>query len=758
MHVSAFGATASSCPAPTCFRARAARGPAGHARGRPPSTPRALRRRRAPRLAKTACPRSAEIAAERSGRLVTVLRSRGRRQPYVLQHFELRDEYPVPGGGEHWVSTVHSGDAVDSIDATGILVRSRRAGERRIRSRWPTQTIPLSRAAAGAASANLLDTLTLFVHARGRATTRSRRHEIAATYGVEPFRPLATRRLRGAALAAEPFALGPRAGLLRGDRCARPKGIARHRDAPGGLVAPRARPSARTQPSAVQRRGALVRFRLCRLDADRSYTLFLGRQPEVPAGAVVRSLPLDLRDPCRSRRSRATSSRVPFPPPRRHARAEAEDGAAARDVRRRRRVGGNRRSPPGAHAVAVRLPGEGHRRLLPPLRAGAPRPRRRRFRRSPTRLASLPASTSSPRDGADLRPARRRPPDLPRPGGPAGLYRVQSTGLLATVGTLRTPHRHVARARRRRTASAATSSSAVPARGRLPGDGGRRRAGLRGHLGLERSTTRVADGGDLRTAPRRGSPSPAARPWPTASRSRTRDASACGAWASSAASGAAWRTSDGWPLVTPGSAADLTRDFEPGDVPLHSCCRRRPRRARVTLLEPVAPPLQREGHGPHRLPLARVVEHVWLEPAAGGERVPDRGNRPSRPGPGRAHARRARCRAVVSGRPRAVTTLASVPPGRGWSGELRPGRYRLEVVSSRRNNRGRLPGRRAAGRAGRGPLTRTVSVPADARGLGRRRAAGGAWLLRASDVRARLDDAEERFWPRATTGRMTGTS
>ena len=78
----------------------------------------------------------------------------------------------------------------------------------------------------------------------------------------------------------------------------------------------------------------------------------------------------------------------------------------------------------------------------------------------------------------------------------------------------------------------------------------------------------------------------------------------------------------GWPLVTPGGDADLTRDYEPGRYRFLVLPETTPARV-VTLIEPVAAPHRRRGHGPHRLPLARRVEHVWLEPKS-GERVPDR--------------------------------------------------------------------------------------------------------------------------------------
>ena len=61
-----------------------------------------------------------EQAQTKSGHLVTVRAEAG--QPYVLQHYERRNRYSFTGTRPHWVSTVHSGDAADSIDATGLLI------------------------------------------------------------------------------------------------------------------------------------------------------------------------------------------------------------------------------------------------------------------------------------------------------------------------------------------------------------------------------------------------------------------------------------------------------------------------------------------------------------------------------------------------------------------------------------------------------------------------------------------------------------
>ena len=79
---------------------------------------------------------------------------------------------------------------------------------------------------------------------------------------------------------------------------------------------------------------------------------------------------------------------------------------------------------------------------------------------------------------------------------------------------------------------------------------------------------------------------------------------------------------EGWPLVAPGGNAEFSRAFDAGDYRLVLLPGPVPSR-RLTILEPVAPPLRFAGHGPHRLPLDHEVEHLWLEPEGDAQRLPD---------------------------------------------------------------------------------------------------------------------------------------
>ena len=142
---------------------------------------------------------------------------------------------------------------------------------------------------------------------------------------------------------------------------------------------------------------------------------------------------------------------------------------------------------------------------------------------------------------------------------------------------------------------------------------------------------------------------------------------------------------DGWPLVPPGGDADFARVFEPGGYRLVLLPGPVPSR-RLTVLEPVAPPLRFAGHGPHPLPLDREVEHVWLEPDGGAKRVPDTWAFEL---PAAATVQVALSGEMTGELLRAGESEAvdRVRPGKVLLKGLPAGRYELRATSARPNNR-----------------------------------------------------------------------
>ncbi len=679
-------------------------------------------------------------------RIVSVSGEAG--QPYLLQHFELREHYEFGGSGAYWVATVHAGAAVDSIDATGILVRSRRLDETGPWEPFAEQTILLGLRSGWARRANLLATATLFVHVKQSGTYEVAVEGVRAAVRVEPFFVSPPSGYEAPPWQPSPSGWELDAGYyvvtLRPDQ----KGVARITMRPRGLLDRALDAVGLGSGQSLLPPRPSVTFPQLSLDGDRHYTLFLNRQPEVRAGAVVRARPLDLSDPLPIAQTLGDAVSVPFGAEEPGTlRAEAEDG---QPLEMSLDDGPWDKQPavvPGSHVVAVRLPGKEtvvYSLRFEPQRLASTTP-------LPVlpdaRLASLPRFdrlTAEKPQLLDLGAEASRT-FLVRADRP-GLYRVQSTGLLATAGTLRS-----------RTV-ASLSSASQNGVGRNFSLGQYLREGeyqvtvgvqgrSQGHLGLELVETRAGDGGDLRSRiPARvtlAAGEAIAYRFTITKPGRFRVRSL------GLERGFRCRLEDdqGWPLVAPGGAADLTRDFEPGRYRFTVLPETTPARV-VTLIEPVvAAPLRRRGHGPYRLPLARRLEHVWLEPTA-GERVPDRWEL-KLPAPAKV---RVELTGGMEGRLASLEVADAkpieVPVGRGFEGVLAAGAYRLEVVSARPNNRATYqlavwPEPLLAG------LERGVNVPAEVPV-----SIGPAGLYEiatfgASDVRGRLYDGEGRLVARS---------
>src|SRR5216117_604053 len=685
-----------------------------------------------------------DVGSSTADRVVTVTAAPG--QPFLLQHFSLGTP-SVCGGrywalrreGKYWVSSVHSGDPTDSVDATAIVTRwgwpnAKEAHERPFRA----QVIALAPRQPWVRRANLLETTNAFLRVERTGKYEILARGVEARFRIEPFftslPPNYTPPdMRGSGsvwdldagyyvLTAEPV----KKGIVD---------LAVHAAGEGD-------PFSRAGPGGSVRRSA-AQFPEFKVRRDHVYTVYLNRQPEVRAGLVLRPLPLDLREalPVTQRPGETVSVRFRVKEEG-TLHAEAEDGSALAIA-----VDGGPSLPspavkPGLHRLEVRSAGPAtinYSLALEPLRLQAA-----------TALPVLPD------------PSRAKPPELPlltderpqffdlergadttfllRADAPA-LYRLQSTGLLATEGRLRT---------RTVTAFARAAANGV---GRnffieqylREGDYQitvATQGQSKGHLGLTLERTQLLDGGVLSE----GGPARRALAAGEAVAYRLTIAEAGDYRVRSFGAGTTFRCrledDAGWPVEPPNVTADLTRHFEPGAYRIVSLPEPVATR-RVTLFERVRQAAKREGHGPHALGLAERVEHVWTEPEAGQARVPDawlvtvpapidarieltgemQGDLVSLDGEGAA---------------------VSVPPGRGWKGKLEAGRYRLDVACARPNNRvtyqiGVWPEELVAGldREVSAPGTVPLSVGRD--GLVQLASFGSA------DVRARVYDAEDHL-------------
>ena len=414
------------------------------------------------------------------------------------------------------------------------------------------------------------------------------------------------------------------------------------------------------------------------------YTLVVGMRPGARRAKVLRKLPLDLAEALPV--DLAPGVPVTLPAKVRTASRLGVEGAKVTAKVDGHACAAPCRVGPGAHAVTLSLAGGDEAvamvRLVPEAAARAA-------------AAPLPTSALPPPDPpltvAEVGPGAPRFFDLPRQGsrtfrlevGRPGVYRVESTGLLATTVTVRTRvaltlaagvgggdgrNGRVVRFLRR-----GEYLVRVTARGRSTG-----------HAGLVVTRAPVIDGGALavgrtaRASVPEGQGLAYAFTVARAGRYRLRTL------ALGQKPPARLTDDHGWPLSPPDGAPDVTLRLAPGryhwltegiDVPGR----------RLTRLDAVVPPGQVTGRGPHPLALGSTLGATWIQ----GDGKPDvyTFTLPAKVKVhltlGSAKMQAHLYRAGDASR----TAVATVAPGRAFAGSLDAGPYRLEVVCSRVDTR-----------------------------------------------------------------------
>lgn len=603
--------------------------------------------------------------------LVTIEGTPG--QSCRLQHFDAAERVELAGKGRYWVGSVSSGAAADSIDATGVLFAWPKKSPERVRVE-SAQAVELSSARSWARRFNLLDTATLFVKVSEPGT-----YQLAA---------------RGAALEArlEPLLLSPPAGYQPPPLAPAP---AEWELDPGYYVLTLVPKEAGVVEAALRARGAAlagaaapsgaVRLGVVELRGDTSYVLLLNDQPGVVAGPIARQLPLDLEAALPL--SLAPGETVEIPARARvasFATARAEDGTRLELAGPEGNWSEELELPPGEQRIRVRSTRGETVAVTVGFEPIA--------RRASTPLPPPPESLAALPDLPRLDEAGTRFFDLEKgqgstflvdAGAPA-LYLLETTGLLATEGSLRTRVRP-------RLAEAAENGSGRNAALRAylrEGDYQltvRARGESAGHLGVRLRRAPVADGGTLADGETARATLPAdgavAYRFAVAERSRWRiSALALGG-------GLALRVEDldGWPVGPAVAAPDSTFELEPGDYRALVLPRGTPARA-VTRLARVVEAERRAGHGPHPLALGVAAEHVWTEPAEGGERAADRWLF-TLPAPAQVTARlSSEMAGEILRLGGAGERVGEATASRPFHGELAAGDYALDVRCSRRNH------------------------------------------------------------------------
>jgi hypothetical protein len=675
--------------------------------------------------------------------VVTVTAPAG--QPYLLQHFEALSDYIFTKSGNYWLSTIHSGDPADSVDATAIVMRQRLIGDRHDEP-LVEQVVELDGKTGWGRRCNLLEPLTVFVHVKAagkyeilsRGTEARFRFEPFFTYRPPRYEPPDFQRTGSKwdldtgyyVLTVEP----EKKGIL--DVLVRPVGLL-------DFVLEKLNLERGSEVRPVR---AAAQFPSLALDAMSSYHVFINQQPQVKSGLVLRELPLDLTEalPLALKPGEAISVSFRSAEPG-VLRCEGEDGAAL-DVS----VDGG---PPGKTAtVAVGNHTASVKSALAktavvslelaPVRLAASTPLPAIMDEQLASLPKLPVLTEASPRFFDL--SRGEVASFLVNAEKPALYRLETTGLLATAGNLRS-----------RTVTSFLKNAANGVGRNFLIQSFLRTGDYQlsvspqnpstGHVGLTLSKTPLAEGGALLNGiPARGElPAgqaivytfqiPRAGPYTVKAmglghsfRGRLED-------------------KDGWPIIVPNGPADITRRFEAGAYRL--VVLPEPVGSRVvTLLQRTPPPLKFAGHGPHKLPLGRRIEHLWMEPAQAEERRPDawRFEMPAAAETSIELTDEMNGDLLRVGPDGRTEKVAYVPPLSGWKGLLAKGSYRLEAVCLRTSSS--LPYRIAVWpeplltglvRDITAPASVPVSVGAD--GLVELSSFGS------TDVRGRLYDAEGRF-------------
>ncbi len=661
-------------------------------------------------------------------------------QSYVLQHFHRRSTWNIDEQGEFWLSTVHTGHPSDSVDATGILSRKRKHSDDP-RVLVETDLVELDSRNGWTRRCNLMAPVKVLVDIQDKGKYRVQVDGLDAEARFEPFLTSYPREYEAPHFQLPGYKWKLDEGLhvltVQSDH----QGVVDISVLPGGLA------NLFRDPLAGAPLGVDAAVQIPRISLSKTYhyTVHLGRQPEVSTGLILRRLPMDLRDPLPIALQPDETVEVEFRASEKVAlQATLTDGTVlALSV-----DGGTWSMAPevtaGTYKVTVRNGGDDtgicSLRAMPVrLQRHVPLPPLPDATRA--LLPDFTRLTETKPHYMDLE-RNRRETFLVEVDTPT-LYRLESTGLLATAGTVRT----------RTILSLDSSNQNGIGRNflfqRYLRNGiyqlNVETQGLtKGHLGLTLTRTPLEVGGKLGDSPARATlrPGHALVYFFTIEEAGHYHLRATGL-------GRSFRCrledGDGWPIETPGIPAELNRHFEAGDYRIVVLPETVTARV-VTTLERRADPLHFEGHGPHELPLAQAVNHLWNESPEGAARIPDTWDFELPAGAdvaidlsdkmvGELHA-------LVDGAE--PSRVAPVPMGEGWRGPLAAGRYRLEVTSTLRDNQVPYsvyvnPEQLLAGMRRQVQAPATLWLAAGEDSLVELSSLGG------SDVRARLYDADGKL-------------
>ncbi len=604
-------------------------------------------------------------------------------QPYVLQQFEALNTYTFQEKGSYWLSTIHSGHAADSIDATGILsAHHAYEGVHRVPAAF--QVIDLDDKTTWSRKFNLLSTVTLFLQIRKEGKYQVITQGTETHLSIDPFLTNPAAIVKSSRLPGNGSTWELAPGFYVLSISPQKAGVITAVIRPASLIGSLLETIGSSNQAELNPVRASIRFNAISLDPGLTYTLHMNEQSEVKKGIILKKLPLDLNEPLFL--SLLPGEIVTIPAALNESgtlRALSENGKAA-DVSLDGALWDRSWNlVPGAHSVRVRNSGHETTQLslfVEPLvlQKETPLP----FPNNLTSLPTFPSVSEGSRNFRDIDDSNSTTfiVNVDRPG----FFQLQSTGLLATAGTLRT----------RINPAVLTQSQNGTGRNFLIQQ--YLREGVyqvtvktvgrsKGHSGMELVRTKLVEGGELLEG--------------TAARATVRSGEAIlytftiretGEYALRSfgmqrSSVCRLEDEDGWPVLSPNIPAEIQQYFSPGRYRFMVLPEALPGR-KLTLLQRIRRPIRLEGHGPHTIETGEMKDHEWLESKKGAARVPDVWRfSVTAPANTRIHLTN-EMHGTLYRRASTLEKTAYVPPERGWHGRLETGDYQLEATCVRRNN------------------------------------------------------------------------
>ena len=652
--------------------------------------------------------RSLPPVAELSGiggnvlKVVTVTMDAGK--PYILQHFNASIVNRFSVSGNYWLSSIHAGYAEDSVGATAVLTRQRRAGYGYGPEEYlDARVVELAGGKPWHRRFNLLDELTLFVRLPETSKISVIGQGVKAHYRFEPFltsRPNDYKTPpwqegghvfeldRGLyVLTVQPETKGVLdLQLLPPGTVVQDVMSFLSKLAPGGNDASEQRaPSGSVPGEKLTPVNPVALFADVPLEYDTNYTMYLNRQPGVASGLVARPLPVDLQFPLPVTQRAGETLTIPVRIPEKGTlRALAEDGRSLNVTLDKGGKGSAIEVDEGVYRVTVR---------------GTDAVQVYSLRLEPTRLASktpLPpmpdATLAALPKFPDIKSGVPHYFDLKRNSSSEfrvhvdkpGLYRFETTGLLHTGGKVRTrvnpslfaeSENGVGRNFLIQTyLREGEYQLSVNTEGQTQGD-----------LGVQVTRTEVVDGGELRAGEVARAFLPAAQA--LAYRFHIARRGIYHLQAMGLGRDFKLRVEDagGWPQFAPVLDGEISGTLAPGDYRLIVL----PQTAEARVLTKLdLAPAQRtyQGHGPHRIPVESRIAHTWREPAKGKARVPDEWEFDLPAAADLNISLDSEMEATLVNAANPKNPIAQIEAKRAWSGRLAAGRYRVQARHSRSNN------------------------------------------------------------------------